>query len=511
MAAVLAVKKEITADMRFSSAGGAPSPVYVGSAHLGCSPVAIYVLSITLLAGVLRTLFLTSQGITLDESLSLYFGRTGFGNFLDIIWHSEFNMVFYYVLLRLWMHLGHGEWMVRFLNVLFSTATVPVVYALGARLFNRRVGLLAALLLALHPYHLMLAQRARSYPLAVLVVSMSSLLFVRLMQRPGWRDALAYALLSAAAVYAHFFALLVIAAHLSSAPFAGPRRAPWKMVAVSTCGLVLLLIPFAWFSFTHGSTSHIEWVQDLSRGQVMRVLYSLTLNKLRSLCYMALWLAAVYAFVRSSRTSRWAYEFCFAWLLTPVLLTAIVSVWHPLMVERYLSLCLPASVLIAAAGAMALIQRSKSVGYAVVAIAIFYSIAAIRSYDRHPEFAEGWREACWSILDRVQPGDAVIAESLVGDTLDYYRETYSQALPHFSRLDSFGSALPAPLPANVWILASVRFNPNWRGAVAGVSEAAVAEFAKEHRGEYCPSSTYFQAGEARVWQFRLCALPNQAR
>ena len=117
------------------------------------------------------------------------------------------------------------------------------------------------------------------------------------MQCPGWRDALAYALLSAAAVYAHFFALLVIAAHLCSAPLAGPRRAPWQMVAVSTGGLLLLLIPFAWFSFTHSSTVHIEWVQDLSRGQLMRVLYSLTLNKLRSLCYMALWFAAVYAFV----------------------------------------------------------------------------------------------------------------------------------------------------------------------------------------------------------------------
>ena len=147
----------------------------------------------------------------------------------------------------------------------------------------------------------------------------------------------------------------------------------------------------------------------------------------------------------------------------------------------------------------------------MVAIAIFYSIAAIRSYDRHPEFAEGWREACWSIFDRVQPWDAVIAESLVGHTLDHYRETYSQAVPPFRMLDSFSSALPTPFPENVWIIASVRFNPTWRGAVPGASEAAVAKFAEEHSGEYCPSPTYFQAGEVGVWQFRLCALPKHAR
>jgi mannosyltransferase len=403
------------------------------------------------------------------------------------------------------MHLGHGEWVIRFLNVLLSTATVPVVYALGSLLFNRRTGMLAALLLAVHPYHLMLAQRARSYPLTVLLVSLSALLFVRLLQKPSSGTVIGNAVVSAAAVYSHFFALLVIAAQLSSVLLRPRSRVPWKILALSWALLAILLVPFGWFALTHASTTHVEWVQDLSVQQTLRVLYSLTLSKGRCVLYVILWCAAGYAGVREVGERRWPYHFLFAWLMVPLALTTALSLRHPLMIERYLSVCLPASALVASAGAIALSRFSRPLAFGIVAAVIFYSAMAIRFYDKHPEYAEGWREASLSILQRVQPGDAVIAESLIGYTFDYYRDTFSSSLPPFARMDSFAASLPIPLPENVWILASVRFNPNWRGAVPGATEAAVQKFAAAHTGEYCPAPPYFEAGEARVWHFRRCS------
>lgn len=465
----------------------------------------IFIVLITGLAGALRTLYLTSQGVTLDESFSLYLGRTSSIDFFHTIWESEFNMVLYYMLLRGWMHLGHGEWIIRFLGVLLSTATVPVIYSIGSQLFDRRTGIIAALLIAVHPYHLMLAQRARSYPLAILLVSLSSLLFIRLVERPSPVSAMGYALLSAAAVYSHFFSLFVVVAQLCSILVLPKSRVPWKLLAVSLTVLAGLLVPFGWFTLTHASTTHVAWVQDLSVQQTLRVLYALTLSKARSLIYLVLWCAAGYAWLRQPYTTRWPYAFLFAWLVVPIALTAAASVRYPLMVERYLSVCLPASVLVASAGSIALLRFSRVWAIGLLGIVLLYSLATIRFYDRHPEFAEGWREASRSILSRVEPGDVVIAESLTGYTFDYYRDTFSKPLPAFWRLDSLEATLPKPLPANVWILASTRFNPNWRGAAPGAAETAVQKFAEAHKREYCPAPPYFQEGEAQVWQFRFCS------
>jgi hypothetical protein len=141
----------------------------------------------------------------------------------------------------------------------------------------------------------------------------------------------------------------------------------------------------------------------------------------------------------------------------------------------------------------------------LLGIVLLYPLVAIRFYDRHPEFAEGWREASRSILSRVEPEDVVIAENLTGYTFDYYRDTFSKPLPAFWRLDCLQTTLPKPLPGNVWILASIRFNSNWRGAAPGAAEAAVQKFAETHKRQYCPAPPYFREGEAQLWQFRLCS------
>ena len=475
-------------------------------ARAGCL---LWLTLITVFAGVLRTLYLDSQGITLDESYSIFLGRTSSANFFHSVWHSELNMVLYYLLLRGWMHFGHSEWLIRMLGVLLSTATVPAIYFLARWLFDRRTGIVAALLLAVHPYHLMLAQRARSYPLLILLVSLSSLCFVRGLQKPTWTTWGAFATLSAAAVYSHFFAAFVILAQLFSLVFLPRKLVPWNMLAVSLALLVALLLPFALFLLTNATVSHVAWVPGFSLQHVRWVFYSLTLSKARCFTYVAVWcIAAWAAFRASSLDRRWPYQFTFAWLVVPLVLTIATSLVQPLLIERFLSLCIPAAVLLAAAGILQLSRYSRPVALVLLGLIIFYSGSAIRFYDRHPEFAEGWREASNFVLKRVQPGDAVIAESLTGLTFDYYRDTLGAKLPPFARWDSFTTPIQAPLPGSIWILGSVRFNPNWKGAVPGSAEAEVRSFADAHRNRYCLALPNFDAGETRVWQFRLCPPPN---
>src|ERR1700730_16345292 len=109
---------------------------------------------VTILAAVLRLDALTGKSFWFDEGISVDVARLPWLQFLRMMWFGEANMALYYLLLRFWLTMGSSEGFVRGLSVLFSVATVPPIFFLGARLFGRRVGLLAALLLAINAYHI---------------------------------------------------------------------------------------------------------------------------------------------------------------------------------------------------------------------------------------------------------------------------------------------------------------------------------------------------------------------
>src|SRR5260370_30451290 len=93
--------------------------------------------------------------------------------FLRSTWYREFNMVFYYSLLRGWIQLGNSEAFIRSLSVIPGIFNIFIIYLLGARLLSQKVGMVAAFLLAIHVSHLAYSQEARSYSLVTLLRSLS--------------------------------------------------------------------------------------------------------------------------------------------------------------------------------------------------------------------------------------------------------------------------------------------------------------------------------------------------
>lgn len=66
--------------------------------------------------------------------------------------------------------LGESEFSARLLPALWGTAQIGLLYAFGSALGGRFAGGLAALLLALHPYHIFWSQNARHYALLSLLL-----------------------------------------------------------------------------------------------------------------------------------------------------------------------------------------------------------------------------------------------------------------------------------------------------------------------------------------------------
>lgn len=476
-------------------------------AHSPAAPAqarpALYALAVTFLtvtAGALRLYHLTARSLTLDDGFSLFVARTSRAEFLHSL-ASELNMAAYYILLRCWVQLGHGEFWVRLLSVLLATATIPAIYFVGARLFGRDGGLIAALLLTVHPFDLELSQAVRSYALAILLVTLSSLCALRLLDVPSLHNQVVYVLLSAAAIYSHFLAVLVVGAELLLLIYL--RRESWRTWLRLIAALALLLLPILVYVL-HAHSSPLAWVPGLNGRQLLDVLFSLTETKERALAYLAMWLIAACCAVRRSQTAAWPYRFTLTWLLVPLIAAAALSPIQSLWVPRFFSICIPAATLLAAAGVMQLMRWSRCAGILALLLLVITSSSGVRFYLRHPQFSVDWRGAIQYLLPRLQPGDHVAINPYVRYLFDYYRDIDPHPLPPFT----ITATLPQPPTANyssdLWLLAPVARNPDDPASGPAAAQAAVQDFVAATGGSYCAMPPQPSSGSVQVWQIRPC-------
>ncbi len=118
-----------------------------------------------------------------------------------------------YVFFRIWgLLVGTSEIAIRILPALANTLSIPAIYALGSRLAGKRVGLLAALLWAVHPYQIWHAQDARNNAIWAGFSVISLWLGWRALQQRRWQDWLLYALVMAVTANVFYLELFTIAA-----------------------------------------------------------------------------------------------------------------------------------------------------------------------------------------------------------------------------------------------------------------------------------------------------------
>ncbi len=165
---------------------------------------------------VLRLIALGHKSLWLDEIATVVITRLPTPAFWSMLWHAEGNMALYYILLRPWLHFGVGEASVRVLSAVIGIASIPLMYALGKRLFGEATARVATVFFALNACAIGVSQEARGYSLLVLAVMASTYLFVRLIERPTLALACAYGVVAGLTLYCHYFGMFVPAAQAIS-------------------------------------------------------------------------------------------------------------------------------------------------------------------------------------------------------------------------------------------------------------------------------------------------------
>ena len=113
----------------------------------------LVVLGLSTLALVLRLLVAERGGLWRDEALFLFVVRSeSWRSMLDFLKLHESHPPLFYAVMRLWLSaFEDSDASAVVLPVTFGVILVPTLYFVGASLFSRRLGLLAAALGALSP------------------------------------------------------------------------------------------------------------------------------------------------------------------------------------------------------------------------------------------------------------------------------------------------------------------------------------------------------------------------
>ena len=399
---------------------------------------------IVAVGAVLRLIALGHKSFWIDEIASVAIARRAAPAFWHFLWHDEGNMAAYYVLLRPWLHFGYAEGVVRLLSVIPGILSIPAMYGLGRRLFGRHTGVLAAALLALNPCAIAVSQEARAYSFLVLATLLSTYLFVRLMEEPGYGLACGYAIVAGLTCYFHYFGALVPAAHAISLAVPGSRR-PWKALLPAAVIIAIMASPVLWLIHAQ-DLGHISWVQPPSLLEFYHLGVFLAANggKAVGAVLLLLDLVLIGLFLGKVRTvwgeagdglQRWRYGLPVSLVLSPIVITLLVSIVRPAFYHRFLIICLPGFVLMTAVG----VQRIRGVAWrkgALAAVCILSAVSTVIVYRRD---TEDWRGAVRYLIAHVRPDDRVLYYQSIGE---FAGESYRDWL-------ATGEARPAPIAVDV--------------------------------------------------------------
>jgi uncharacterized membrane protein len=392
-----------------------------------------WIAPVVLLGLAVRLFRLGAWDIGLDEAYSAHVAALPLGDLLGFVARDDFHPPLYYVFLHGWrMVAGADEFWLRFPSVVFGTLSIGVVHRLGTEVADERVGLAAALLLALSPLHVFHAQDLRMYALLVLVGSTALLFFVQGVQRDRSGDWLAHALFLALALYTHYGAFLLLAGE-AVAVVALVRSFPLRRWLLSVSAALLAFAPWAVVFAQHASRTVPSEAAGLllPLQQVAYALVAFTSDflppgtpLLKAGILVVFGSAAVYGVLRLGDRRAWILV---ATSLGALAVAALVGMrFRAIAVGT--NVLIPRTLLLASAGYLVLLAaavtraRPQAVGWGLLAALVALNLSALPRVYYGPRPLWGpWRAVARYVAERVHRGDGIVVVSgFWARPLDFY-------------------------------------------------------------------------------------------
>jgi mannosyltransferase len=418
-------------------------PVRAPSVGVGASTeVAVLLLTVGV-GALLRFAAIGEKSLWFDEAFALHVASRSVLDGLHLITNVDTHPPLYYLLLSAWIHwFGTSEAALRSLGAIFSTATVAGTCWLGRRIAGNAVGLLAAFLTAVAPFHVQAAQEARMYPLlGLLTLASWGVLAVAVEDRP--RAWFVYAVVTALMLYTHYFAVFTLLGQAIFIAAAAPRaRQSWIIAQALTFLLFLPWVPVFLGSVLSGAGWPF-WRPEFGLHTVTATLGLLSfgghafgfesyyLNPTTPAWFQVLilvpFIAVLGAGLVTSRTRPTALWLLVGSLVVPLAAAMLFSLRYNIVYPRYFSFLTPMYAIVVAMGIVVLCRRISAASWRAAVLIATLCILVLNAwvldeYYANPRLSRfDWRGAARLVSALARPEDVVVVvPSLAHLVFGYY-------------------------------------------------------------------------------------------
>lgn len=395
------------------------------------------------------------RGTWTDEAATVFAVSKPLAQLWQAITQHDINPPGSYLLWGAWRLLGDSLAHLRALSGVLFGVTLALTYLLGKRLVNRPAGLLAATLLFLSPLALFLSAQVRYPMLLTALLLAASLALTELVSRGSKKAAVAWAILSVAVMYVHYFAAFVLLAHLVVIAVSWRGLPSRRLVWLAFIGMVLLFAPWLpvlvrqWLGrqaaapgetvafghllplvFVYLTQGYHFW----SLPSFWRELLAPGFNALPALMTLPmLTLAALGLFWRTEE--RFARRLLIGLALAPLAGYLLLSLGWPMFAPHYFLPFLPYLLLLVAAGLVYLWSKRRAAALALGLLVFLVPVGGSWEFLHQPDVPEGWRPIARAIAAAQGKGDAVVLPNLAARLCYRLHKVDSLPVYHWTMLE----------------------------------------------------------------------------
>lgn len=354
----------------------------------------------------------------------------------------------YFMLLKLWMNLfGTGKVINRFLSVIFGILSISLIYKIGKMLFNDKVGLISALILAISCFHIYHSQQIRQHSFLTFLTLLSFFFFLRIVAKFSCSYLIYNTLINILILGTHPYGLCVIFVQNLFFFFRirdKMSKIKWGLLqlAVLCCGLWIvipnraLIIEKAWWICKPTFGTLIETFETFSFGgpgygvDFRMNSELLKIPKYLLFVYTALFILGLIPYknntinLSNSLSLNDRIFFLISWLFVPIGLAFLCSVIHyrSIYAIKHLIIASPAYYILIARGMYQL--KRLWIQMPILLTILFLTVFSLRIMYGN-DFQPHWEEVVNYVRKNVQERDIIIISTLkeIVPFMYYFRDS----------------------------------------------------------------------------------------
>ena len=246
-----------------------------GFEQMKISPIIPLLILILSLGAFLRIHQMDKESIWTDEAVSLIEAEKDFPSLMPYLAKNEGFPFGYSLIMHSWIDLfGNSEFSIRFLSAIFGIASILLMYLVGKEIFDKKAGLISALLMSTAMLQIVYSQEARPFAIFGFLALLATYLFIKFLKNERNNLFLfSYIITIIISFYINYMALFLLIFH--GAIFLFGYKNKIKKWLLSLLIIIPAILPMLGFFVGQVFYKYPFWVQILPKYGIPKFLASL--------------------------------------------------------------------------------------------------------------------------------------------------------------------------------------------------------------------------------------------